>query len=311
MATLLSRIEALLAICDRLIREMDFTPFQDKSRALLTIGYEVATQQMTKSCYDLLASEARAATFVAVAKGEVPQDVWFRLGRQHTICEGENVLISWTGTMFEYLMPVIWMKSYPNTLLDRAVRSAVRAQQSYGMRQRVPWGISESAHSTQDPEGVYQYAAFGVPGLALSVIPEKKLVISPYSTCLALLVDPPSAVENLMLMARKGWLSDYGFYESADYTDSARGHVLPRKCKVVPVWMAHHQGMSLTSICNVLHESAFQRWFHAEPVVQASDLILQERTLRVRPIRDLHPRRVLKFARSFAKRPMKPRAASA
>src|SRR5581483_6389192 len=161
----------------------------DQRRKLLSVGYDVAAQQLSKSCYDLLASEARTATFVAVARNQAAQETWFRLGRQHTLCEGEIAPISWTGTMFEYLMPVLWMKSHPNTLLDRAVRSAVRAQQSYARRHRVPWGISEAAYSATDADGNYQYAAFGVPGLALNVSRAGSLVISPYSSCLALLVD--------------------------------------------------------------------------------------------------------------------------
>ncbi|MBV8827896.1 MAG: hypothetical protein JO108_01565, partial [Acidobacteriaceae bacterium] len=156
---------------------------------------------------------------------------------------------------------------------------------------------SEAAYSKRDAEGNYQYAAFGVPGLALNVAREGSLVVSPYSTCLALLVDPATAVENLEDLAGKKWLSKYGFYESADYLESRRSRFLPRKYTLVRSWMAHHQGMSLAAICNVLYDGAFQRWFHAEPLVQASDLILQERPLRVRPIRDVQPRRVLPFAK--------------
>ncbi len=282
---------------DRLARDMNYEMLVDESRNLLSIGYDVNKGELNKSCYDLLASESRTATFLAVARGEAPEECWFRLGRSHTLCEGETVLVSWTGTMFEYLMPAIWMKSHPNTLLDRAVSSAVRAQQRYATSRRIPWGISEAGYSKTDAEGNYQYAAFGVPGLALNVAREGSLVVSPYSTCLALLVDPATAVENLELLAKKKWLSRYGFYESADYLGSAGRLFLPRKYKLVRSWMAHHQGMSLAAICNVLYDGAFQRWFHAEPLVQASDLILQERPLRVRPITDAQPRRVLPFAR--------------
>jgi len=279
---------------------MDFEMLVDEGRRLLSIGYDVTKQELNKSCYDLLASEARMATFVAVAKGETVQESWFRLGRQHTLCEGESVLISWTGTMFEYLMPVIWQKSHPDTLLDRATQSAVRAQQSYGKARRVPWGISEAAYSKTDDEGNYQYSAFGVPGLALSVSRENSLVISPYSSCLALLIDPATAVENLMGMARQKWLAEYGFYESVDYSTES-SWFSRRKYTLVRCWMAHHQGMSLAAICNVLLDSPFQRWFHAEPLVQASDLILQERPLRVRPITDKQPRRIFSFVRSGVK----------
>ncbi len=273
----------------------------DKRRKLLSVGWDVTSQQLNKSCYDLLASESRTAAFIAIAKGEALQDNWFRLGRQHTVCEGETVLISWTGTTFEYLMPVIWMKSQPNTLLDRAMRSAVRAHQSYAKKRGVPWGISEAAFSKTDEQGNYQYAAFGVPGLALNVSRAGSLVVSPYSSCLALLVDAGAAVANLRQMARKDWLREYGFYESIDYTGSSKRGFLQRKGELVRCWMAHHQGMSLAAICNVLHDSAFQRWFHSEPLVQASELILQERPLRVRPINDSQPRRVLSFVRNLPK----------
>jgi hypothetical protein len=291
------RLKSIASLCERLGREMNFEPLIDEGRRLLSIGYDVKKGELNKSCYDLLASESRTATFIAVAKGEIQQESWFRLGRQHTSCEGQNVLISWTGTMFEYLMPVIWEKSHPETLLDRSVRGAVRVQQAYAKARRIPWGISEAAYSKTDEEGNYQYSAFGVPGLALSVSRENSLVVSPYSSCLALLVDPAGSVENLLGMAKRKWLVEYGFYESIDY--SLQTNFLGRrKHEVIRCWMAHHQGMSLAAICNLLNEASFQRWFHAEPVVQASDLILQERPLRVRAISDKQPRRVLSFARS-------------
>ena len=293
-----TRMRAISSLCERMVKEMNFEMLVDNDRRLLSIGYDVTKKELNKSCYDLLASESRTATFVAVAKGETLQESWFRLGRQHTLAEGESVLISWTGTMFEYLMPVIWEKSHPDTLLDRSTRSAVRAQQSYAKSRRIPWGISEAAYSKTDEDGNYQYSAFGVPSLALSVSRESRLVVSPYSSCLALLVDAATAVENLMGMARRKWLADFGFYESIDYS-SVASTLGRRKHEVIRCWMAHHQGMSLAAICNVLRESAFQRWFHAEPLVQASDLVLQERPLRARPIADGQPRRVFSFARSI------------
>ncbi len=301
LKALAARLQKLADDIDRLARGMSFKMLVDHRRNLLSIGFDVTKQELNKSCYDLLASESRTATFLAVAKGEAPQEAWFRLGRSHTLCEGQSVLVSWTGTMFEYLMPIIWMKSHPDTLLDRAVRSAVRSQQSYARNRRVPWGISEAAYSKTDAEGNYQYAAFGVPGLALSVAREGTLVISPYSSCLALLVDPVLAVKNLRSLAKKKWLGRYGFYESADYTASRATMLSARKYELVRCWMVHHQGMSLAAICNMLKGGAFQRWFHAEPLVQASELILQERPLRVRPISDGQPRRVLPFKRRTPK----------
>jgi hypothetical protein len=295
-----ARLRKMAGACEKLSEEMDFALLADKGRNLLSIGYDVAAKKLNKSCYDLLASEARTATFVSVAKNDVIQDAWFRLGRQHTACEGQTTLISWTGTMFEYLMPVIWMKSHANTLLDRAVRSAVRAQQGYGKSHGVPWGISEAAYSKTDEQGNYQYAAFGVPGLALNVARAGSLVVSPYSSCLALLIDPAAAVENLQEMAGKDWLSEYGFYESADYTTSAARAFRTRKFNLVRCWMVHHQGMSLAAICNLLCGSPFQRWFHADRMVQASEMILQERPLHARPITDLQPRKVMPFSGSQA-----------
>ncbi len=287
------RIQALADTCEQLADEMGFSSLVNRGRNLLSIGYDVAKESINSSCYDLLASEARTATFIAVAKEDLVQEGWFRLGRQHTVCEGETTLISWTGTMFEYLMPAIWMRSHPNTLLDRAVHSAVRAQRIYGERHRIPWGISEAAYRKTDEDGNYQYSAFGVPGLALNVARSGSLVVSAYSSCLALMVDPVNALKNLLRMRRAKWLTEYGFYESVDYTESPRHSFLTPKGELIRCWMAHHQGMSLAAICNVLHDWPFQRWFHSERLVQASDLILQERPMRAKPIADDRPRRVL------------------
>jgi hypothetical protein len=290
------RLRQMVTACEKLSAEMDFSLLADKGRNLLSIGYDVAKNHINKSCYDLLASEARTATFISVAKNEVMEEAWFRLGRQHTACEGETTLISWTGTMFEYLMPVIWMKSHPNTLLHRAVTSAVRAQQGYGKSHNVPWGISEAAYSKTDEQGTYQYAAFGVPGLALNVARAGTLVVSPYSSCLALMIDPAAAIQNLQEMAKKDWLSQYGFYESADYTASASRTFRSRKYHLVRCWMVHHQGMSLAAICNLLCHYPFQRWFHADRMVQASEMILQERPLHARPLTDIQLRKVMPFS---------------
>jgi cyclic beta-1,2-glucan synthetase len=291
---------------------MSFEELTDKRRNLLSIGYDATKEELLSSCYDLLASEARIATYIAVAKGDALQETWFRLGRGHTVSEGETVLVSWTGTMFEYLMPVIWMKSQPNTLLDRAVRSAVRAQQKYGTRRGVPWGISESAFAQTDPDGTYQYAAFGVPSLALNVARAGSLVVSPYSSCLALMIDPAAAVQNLRGMAKRRWLADFGFYESADFTSyPEKKRFRARKYDLVRCWMAHHQGMSLTALCNLFFDSPFQRWFHGEPMVQASELILQERPLRAKPLTESAPKKVLSFTRNVIKGPAARAKASA
>ncbi|MCU1291897.1 MAG: Cyclic beta,2-glucan synthase, partial [Bryobacterales bacterium] len=302
MNELVSGLQAIADQCDLLIRNMSFVDLTDKRRNLLSIGYNATKGELESSCYDLLASEARIATFIAVAKGDALQETWFRLGRGHTVSEGETVLVSWTGTMFEYMMPVIWMKSQPNTLLDRAVRAAVRAQQKYGTRHGVPWGISESAYAKTDPDGTYQYAAFGVPSLALNVARAGSLVVSPYSSCLASMVDAAAAVQNLKGMARRKWLADFGFYEAADFTSyPEKRRFKSRKYDLVRCWMAHHQGMSLTALCNLFFDDPFQRWFHAEPLVQASELVLQERPLRARPLTESAPRKVLSFTRNVIK----------
>ncbi len=295
VSELATRLSTIIAKCEKLADQMDFSILVDHNRNLLSIGFDVAAGEPAKSCYDLLASEARIATFVAVAKGDVEQDTWFRLGRQHTMCEGETTLISWTGTMFEYLMPVIWMRSHPNTLLHRAVNAAVRAQKKYGRSHNVPWGISESAYSRRDEAGNYQYAAFGLPGLALNVARAGSLVVSPYSSCLALMVDSPAAIRNLQQMAAKHWIGEYGFYESADFTASVARTFRSREAELIRSWMAHHQGMSLTAICNLLCENPFQRWFHADRMVQASEMILQEKPLRVPAITDVQLKRVMPF----------------
>jgi cyclic beta-1,2-glucan synthetase len=297
---LAATLRSISSQCNQLSEEMDFSLMINPRRKLMSIGYDVDSEKLNDSCYDLLASEARIAAFIAVAKDEASQESWFRLGRQHTVCEGESVLISWTGTMFEYLMPLIWMRSHPDTLLARSLDSAVRAQQSYGRRRGIPWGISESAYAKTDEWGNYQYAAFGVPGLALRVARAGFLVVAPYASCLALMVDLSGSVDNLARMARKGWLGEFGFYESADYTASSSRAFRSRKYQLVRCFMAHHQGMSLTALCNVFYENPFQRWFHAATLVQASELILNERPLRVRPIADLQPRRVVNFGAPHA-----------
>jgi hypothetical protein len=178
-------------------------------------------------------------------------------------------------------MPSLWMRTYPNTLLERSQAAAVRSQQAYAVRQRIPWGISESAYASRDDAGHYQYRAFGVPPLALHKDEMDALVISPYSTLLALPVDTGASMRNLRRITKEGWLGKYGFYEAADYTAprSSRRH----PCELVRCWMAHHQGMSMLAIANLLHDNVVQRRFHNNPRVQATELLLQEKPVaRVR-----------------------------
>jgi hypothetical protein len=255
----------------------------------LTVGYNANAKRAEAACYDLMASEARIASFVAIAKGEIPQESWFRLGRTHTVWQGEKVLASWTGTMFEYLMPALWMKLYSGTLLDRSGRAAVRLQEKYAAQFGVPWGISESAWSERNADGQYQYRAFGVPPIALKNPEGPRLVISPYSSWLALMVDPEATLSNASRMASLGWDSIYGFYEAADYGPRKSRWARWQKPEIVRMWMAHHQGMTLLALANWLGHDPFVHWFHADRRVQATALLLQEKPLRTKPLPSVRP----------------------
>jgi cyclic beta-1,2-glucan synthetase len=281
--SLVENLRRLSTQAGELADAMDFGFLLDRRRKLVSVGFDTQSQKLQNSCYDLLATESRTAVFVGIAKEDIPQDCWFRLGRGHTLDHGRPVLLSWTGTMFEYLMPSLWMRSYPNTLLDRAQVAAVRSQQAYAARRGVPWGISESAYFKLDEHGNYQYQAFGLPQLSLMGRESNPLVISPYSTFLALSVDLPASLRNLRRMETLGWFGSRGFYESADYATS-RGWFRRSRCQIVSCWMAHHQGMSLLSVANLLCNNVVQRWFHADRRVQATELLLQEKpAVHVRP----------------------------
>ena len=272
---LIQDLRTIAAMAGKLANDMDFR-FLLNRRKLLSVGFDLESQQVYPACYDLLATESRTAVFAAIAKEDIPQESWFLLGRAHTLDHGRPVLLSWTGTMFEYLMPLLWMRTYPNTLLERSARAVVRSQQRYAASRRIPWGISESAYSRTDDAGNYQYYAFGLPHLALSKREVTALVISPYSTFLALHVCASDALKNLHRMSRNKWLGAYGFYEAADFTPSRR-HSRTHRYELVRCWMAHHQGMSLLSIANLLHDGVVQRWFHSDPRVQATELLLHEK----------------------------------
>jgi hypothetical protein len=272
-------IEDLKKVADqagKFADEMDFKFLFNRRRGLLSVAFEVDNGRLVSSCYDLLSSEARIAYFVAIAKDDVPQEAWFQLGRAPMEDQGLVGMLSWTGTMFEYLMPTLWMRLYPNTLLERSSIAAVRSQQAYADDKGVPWGISESACARIDDSGNYTYFAFGVPQLAIHKPEFGGPVVSPYSTLLALPLDPPAAIKNLRMMQRKRWAGDYGFYEALDFSPS-RHHSPPRNPQLVRCWMAHHLGMSLLSIANYLREEVVQGWFHSDPRVRATELLLQEK----------------------------------
>jgi cyclic beta-1,2-glucan synthetase len=265
-----------------LVDEMDFGILFNRNRDLLSIGIEVEKRKLHSACYDLLASEARMAFFVAIAKDEIPQESWFQLGRVQIIEKGIAGLLSWTGTMFEYMMPALWMRIYPNTTLERAAMAAVRAQQSYADNKGIPWGISESACFKLDEKGTYEYHAFGVPQLAIHKVDVDGPVVSPYSTFLALPVDSSGALRNLRKLQRRGVMGAYGFYESLDFNSvRARSRSRFRRFEAARCWMAHHQGMTLLALANFLHQDVVQRWFHSHPRVQATELLLQEKPTRL------------------------------
>jgi len=261
------------------LAEMAYDFLFDKGRHLLAIGYNVAERRVDSSYYDLLASEARLCNFVAIAQGQVPQESWFALGRLLTATAGEPALLSWSGSMFEYLMPMLVMPSYENTLLDQTCKAAVARQIEYGKQRGVPWGISESGYNTVDLHLNYQYRAFGVPGLGLKRGLGEDLVIAPYASALALMVSPEAACENLQRLAADGFAGKYGFFEAIDYTPArqrrGQSHVVVRS------FMAHHQGMSLLALAYLLLDRPMQRRFASERRFQAVMLLLQERIPKV------------------------------
>ncbi|SDC94064.1 GH36-type glycosyl hydrolase domain-containing protein [Williamwhitmania taraxaci] len=254
---------------------MDYDFIYDKSIHLQAIGYNVEDQKSDLSYYDLLASEARLSSFVAIAQDKVPQESWFALGRLLTTVNGDPVLLSWSGSMFEYLMPLLVMPTYENSLLYQTCKVAVEQQIEYGKVRGVPWGISESGYNNVDVNLNYQYRAFGVPGLGLKRGLSDDLVIAPYATAMALMVKPKEACENLERLADEGNMGEYGFYEAIDYTPIR----LPRGQSkvVVKSYMAHHKGMSFLSLAYVLLDCPMQKRFEAEPIFQATMLLLQER----------------------------------
>jgi cyclic beta-1,2-glucan synthetase len=268
-----------LALRCRELANIDYEFLYNKDNHLLSIGYNIADRRLDVSFYDLLASEARLASFVAIAQGKLPQEHWFHLGRQLTNTGRGMALLSWSGSIFEYLMPLLIMPSYENTLLDETYHAVVRQQIEYGHERGVPWGISESGYRKTDAQGNYQYRAFGVPGLGFKRGLADDLVIAPYACVMALMIDPESACANLRRLAREGRLHTYGFYEAVDYTTSR----LPRgqESATVQSYMAHHQGMAFLSLAYLLLDRPMQRRFDSDPAFRATDLLLQERVPKV------------------------------
>jgi cyclic beta-1,2-glucan synthetase len=271
------RLSAIEAAARAMAQAMQFDFLLDPQRRLLSIGC-TAEGTLDSNCYDLLASEARLASFVAIAKNDIPARHWFRLGRSVTPVGNGAALISWSGSMFEYLMPSLVMRAPAGSLLEQTSRLIVRRQIRYGAELDVPWGISESAYNARDLELTYQYSNFGVPGLGLKRGLRENTVVAPYATALAAMVDPQSAVRNFERLAAIGARGAYGFHEALDYTRSR----VPDGARVaiVRAYMAHHQGMTIVSIANVLLDGEMRARFHAEPSIQATELLLQERAPR-------------------------------
>ncbi|HEX6644996.1 MAG TPA: glucoamylase family protein, partial [Gemmatimonadales bacterium] len=287
-ARLVSRLETLGERAFHYAMEMDFGFLFDRERRLFATGYQQSSHTLDASYYDLLASEARLASYIAIAKDDIPVEHWFRLGRTLTRAAGAPALVSWSGSMFEYLMPVLVMRSFPFTVLAQTYESAVQRHAAYGAERNVPWGISESGYNVRDRSFTYQYRAFGVPDLALKRGLGRELVVAPYASLLAALVDARRALPNLRQLERMGLLGPYGFRESADFTRPE-----PDKAfAVVRAYMAHHIGMSLVALTNLLAERAWQRRFHADPLVRAAELLLHERIPRRLVIRPAQGTRV-------------------
>ncbi|MDR3517918.1 MAG: glucoamylase family protein [Azospirillaceae bacterium] len=272
------RLALLEATARSMALAMDFRFLLDRDRNLLSIGYSMAEGTLDANCYDLLASEARLASFIAIAKGDVPARHWFRLGRAVTPIGSGAALISWSGSMFEYLMPSLVMRAPADSLIEQTNRLIVQRQIDYATSLHLPWGISESAFNARDLELTYQYSNFGVPGLGLKRALGQNLVVAPYATALAAMIDPRAAVANLARLELIAARGRYGFYEALDFTAT---RVPPHSdVAIVKTFMAHHQGMTIVAIADTLLDGRMRARFHAEPIVQATELLLQERIPR-------------------------------
>ncbi|AHL76298.1 glycosyl transferase [Stutzerimonas stutzeri] len=281
-----ARLHRLAASVRQMAMDMDFAFLLDPERKLLSIGYGLSDNSLDPSCYDLLASEARLASLFAIAKGDVTTRHWFRLGRTATPLGNASALISWSGSMFEYLMPSLVMRAPAGSLLEQTNRLVVQRQQEYANGRNAPWGVSESAYNARDMEFTYQYSNFGVPGLGLKRGLAENLVIAPYATGLATMIDAPGAQANFRRMEGMGALGRYGFFEALDFTPAR----IPdgQSFVIVRNYMAHHQGMTIVAIANTLQTGLMRARFHREPIIQACELLLQERMPR--DVAIAHPR---------------------
>lgn len=270
-----SFIDTLILRLSNMIDAMKFIELFDKKKQLFSIGFNILDNKLTNSYYDLLTSEARQTSYISIARGEVTPVHWFRLGRVLTIVDRYKGLISWTGTMFEYLMPLLIMKTYKHTLLDETYSFVIKSQKKYAAQRDTPWGTSESGFNALSHHHEYQYKAIGIPWLGLKRGLIEDVVVAPYATFLALMVDPKAAISNLKRLSQEGMDGPYGYYEAADYTPERRPFETKRA--IVKSFMAHHQGMSLVAIDNFLNDNIMQKRFHADPEMNAARMLLQEK----------------------------------
>nr|WP_317135167.1 glucoamylase family protein [Pollutimonas thiosulfatoxidans] len=281
-----NRLQAVADTARRMAMAMDFAFLLDPERKLLSIGYSLTDNRLDASCYDLLASESRLASLFAIAKGDVPTLHWMRLGRTSTPVGRGSALISWSGSMFEYLMPSLIMRAPVGSLLEQTNRLVVQRQRQYAAGLGIPWGFSESSYNARDIAFTYQYYNFGVPGLGLKRGLSEDRVVAPYATGLAAMVDPAAARDNFRRLAQLGASGRYGYHEALDFTPSRLRE--DRPVAIVRSYMAHHQGMTIVAIANALFDGQVRARFHREPMIRACDLLLQERVPR--DVAVAHPR---------------------
>lgn len=281
---LVDRYTKIAVRSEQYVNEMDFRFLYHWQRRVFHIGYNLDTGQLDQNYYDLLASEARIASIIAIAKGDIPQTHWMYLARPVTRVEGSYVLLSWSGTMFEYLMPPLFLHSYTGTLLADSARGAVQRQIAYGKEKGVPWGISESGFYRFDANQNYQYRAFGVPGLGFKRGLSDDLVIAPYASLMAIKYDPHAVVSNLTRLIEHKMIGLYGVYESIDFTPDRM--LLDETSAVVEEYMAHHQAMILMGMVNFFNDNIMVRRMHADPRIQSVELLLQEQVPRMVPVQD-------------------------
>ena len=301
--SLLNNYSTLASRAESYVQSMPFGFLYDPQRHVFHIGYNVESGRLDSNYYDLMASEARIASLVAIARGDVPQNHWLYLSRPLTEFDGARCLLSWSGTMFEYLMPNLFMQSYPNTLMDQSSRVAIEQQMKYAAEKNIPWGTSEASYYNFDSQMVYQYQAFGVPSLGYKRGLSNDLVVTPYASILALPFRPQAVLQNLARLENLKMWGLYGLYESVDFT--------PERLKtgeshaVIRSYMVHHQGMILLSLCNYLFDNRMIRRFHADPRIQSVEMLLQEQTSTQAPTE--HPRhQQVDSMRSFATIPLDP-----